>query len=65
MEYINEAYRTFPIRDQDPDLRKVSDLLQAWGAPAREPLHSRLRRRLQKLTGWFACESTGQACESR
>jgi hypothetical protein len=48
MEYINEVYRNFPIRDQDDDVRRVSDLLQAWGAPAREPFRSLVRRNVRK-----------------
>jgi hypothetical protein len=54
MEYINEVYRNFPIRDQDDDVRRVSDLLQAWGAPAREPFRSRVRRSARKLAAWLA-----------
>jgi hypothetical protein len=54
MEYINEVYRNFPIRDQDADVRRVSDLLQAWGAPAREPFGTRVRRSLRKVAAWFA-----------
>jgi hypothetical protein len=54
MEYINEVYRNFPIRDQDADVRRVSDLLQAWGAPAREPLRVRVRRSLRQLAAWLA-----------
>ena len=61
MEYINEVYRNFPIRDQDADVRRVSDLLQAWGAPAREPLRIRARRSLRKVTAWLA----GERCVSR
>jgi hypothetical protein len=54
MEYINEIYRNFPIRDQDTDVRRVSDLLQAWGAPTREPLRVRVRRSLRQLAAWLA-----------
>lgn len=54
MEHINEVYRNFPIRDQDADIRRVSDLLQAWGAPAREPVRTRVRRSLRKLAAWLA-----------
>jgi hypothetical protein len=53
MEYINEVYRNFPIRDQDADVRRVSDLLQAWGAPAREPLPVRMWRSLAKAVAWL------------
>ena len=54
MEHINEVYRNFPIRDQDEDVRRVSDLLQAWGAPAREPFRIRVRRSVRKLVAWLA-----------
>ena len=53
MEYINEVYRNFPIRDQDDDVRQVSDLLQAWGAPTRETFRVRLRRMLGKVVPWL------------
>lgn len=42
---MDGLYNAFLIRDQDTDLRRTLDLLQAWGAPAREPLMDRLRRR--------------------
>ena len=53
MEHINEVYRNFPIRDQDEDVRRVSDLLQAWGAPTQEAFRARIRRRLGKVVPWF------------
>lgn len=59
MEYINEVYRNFPIRDQDADVRRVSDLLQAWGAPARETLRARVRRHLRKVVAWLAAGRCG------
>lgn len=54
MEYIDQVYRNFPIRDQDADVRRVSDLLQAWGAPAREPVRARVRRSLRHFAAWLA-----------
>lgn len=59
MEYMNEVYRNFPIRDQDEDVRRVSDLLQAWGEPAREPLRIRVRRSVRKLVAWLAAGRSG------
>ena len=64
MEYIDEVYRNFPIRDQDADVRRVSDLLQAWGAPAREPLRIRVRRSLRQLTAGRRVSRTPQTAAS-
>jgi hypothetical protein len=73
MEYIDEVYRNFPIRDQDADVRRVSDLLQAWGAPARKPLRIRVRRSLRQFAAWFAAgrrvsptpQTAGRCCGSQ
>lgn len=46
---MNEVYANFPIRDQDSEVRMVSDLLQSWGGPAREPLRVRLRRGMERI----------------
>lgn len=50
---MNEAYEHFPIRDQDSDIRTLLDLLQAWGPPARNPLHARLRQSLGRVVAWL------------
>lgn len=41
---LSEQDRRYLISDQDWDVRRPLDLLQAWGPPAREPLRVRLGR---------------------
>jgi len=53
---MNEVYANFPIRDQDSDVRSVSDLLQGWGGPARGSLRARLRRGLRGMATWLSRE---------
>ena len=52
---FSEQDGRYLIRDQDWDVRRPLDLLQAWGPPAREPFRVRLGRILvvtgQRLQG--------------
>jgi len=50
---MDELYAKFPIRDQDVEVRRTLDVLQAWGAPAREPLGARLRHGLVVVANWL------------
>jgi hypothetical protein len=54
---MDDFYKDFPIRDQDTEVRQVLDLLQGWGAPAREPLGTRLRRNLAAAAAWLSLHS--------
>jgi len=54
---MDELYKEFPIRDQDTEVRRTLDLLQALGAPAREPLGRRLRRGFMAVANWLQAGS--------
>jgi hypothetical protein len=54
---MDELYKDFPIRDQDTDVRLTLDLLQAWAAPAREPLGRRLRLGFVAVANWLQAGS--------
>ena len=55
---MDELYKDFPVRDQDADLPHTLDLLQAWGAPAYEPLSARLRRGFVAAAHWLRVGSS-------